>query len=333
MLLACAFAYIDTIELFCRTRFPIELKNALRATTGRKVWEVPMRNNRGDMLGWTLFVNQPTIDAIRILDANFTKNMSLYRVHVAYDFDPSEGVTQDQVVKLIETAFHLRYRRDSDEQHQYEDTIYAVRVAGRKSRPYRQTAFYRDRPGKLDGECDKPHFEIRLERKRPVLTAGITRPIDLLDIKPVEFFARHVTIRDHKTFLVRKTQDLIKNTIKDTPRPHVDIEKRVRALLRQMGVGTLTGFKKQFKRQFERLDEWACIDINDKLNWVRALGRGGEIAHIVTSDMQTSPIRPARRRERLRIRERLDASEITPDADRHHDGKQFALLSPPALGR
>ena len=206
-LLANVFAYIDTIQLFARTRFSIDLKNALRAATGRKVWDEPMRNKRKDIIGWILFVNQPTILAIRIIDANFTKGMSLYRVHVAYDFDPSEGVTQDQIVILIETALHLPYRRDSDEQYPYDGSIYAIEEQGRKSKPYRQTASYKDRPGKLDGECDKPHFEIRLERKCAVLNANIHRPIDLLDIKPREFFARHVTIRDTRRSSQRSRKD------------------------------------------------------------------------------------------------------------------------------
>jgi hypothetical protein len=298
-LLANVFAYVDTIQLFARTRFSIELKNGLRAATGRKVWDEPMRNKRKDIIGWILFVNQPTILAIHILDAHFTKGMSIYRVHVAYDFDPCEGITQDQTVELIETALHLRYRRDSDEQYPYEGTIYAIEEQGRKSKPYRQTVSYNDRPGKLDGECDKPHFEIRLERKRAVLKAKIDRPLDLLDIKPREFFARHVTIRDHKTILATITQRLIENTVRDMPNPHVDIEMRVRAILRRMGTGALTGFKKYFKRQFERLSDWDCISINEALHWVPALGRGGEIAHIVTRHAETGPNRPARRRERL----------------------------------
>jgi hypothetical protein len=67
-------------------------------------------------------------------------------------------VTREEIIELIETAFHLKHRRDTDEELEYRGTRYSVMVADRNTRPTKNTVFYHDRVGKLDGECEKIHF-------------------------------------------------------------------------------------------------------------------------------------------------------------------------------
>jgi hypothetical protein len=266
-LLATACAYIDTIELFARTRFSIELKNALRKATGRKVWDEPTRDGYGRIL----FINGPTIDAIQILEQHWTDRMSICALHVALEFDAMEGVTREQLIELIEKHFHIKRRRSSDQMITIGASQYSVDTAYRRARGQRKASkigvAYHDRIGKLDGEIDKPRYEVRLETGRAIKTMGFYRPVDLLTLKPREFAAKVLTIKDHRGILetiINRSIDI--EATKSNPMPNT--EKRIRTLVKRAGSDTLSGFARSFPKQFERIKHWDCIDIDERLYWV-----------------------------------------------------------------
>jgi hypothetical protein len=108
-------------------------------------------------------------------------------------------------------------------------------------------------------------FDIEFSRpaRRIIRSSGYHRPLDLVDIKPKAFAAKHLTIRDHRGIL----ETIIQRSIQ-APRV-IDIEKRIRAIVHRTGVGNITSFKKHYDKQFERLqDRLSLIDVNDRLYWV-----------------------------------------------------------------
>ena len=302
-LLATACAYIDTIECFARTRFSIELKNALRKATGRKVWDEKTR----DGYGWILFINGPTIDAIRILEQHWTDRMSICALHIALEFDAIEGVTREQLIELIDKHFHIKRSRSKDRGIMIGKTKYSVDTALRRSRGQRKASkigvAYHDRPGKLDGELDKPRYEIRLETGRAIKTMGFHTPADLLTLSPREFAAQVLTIKQHKPTLetiINRSIDIVGRGSNRMP----NAERRIRELVRRAGSDTLSGFARSFPKQFERLQHWDCIDIDERPHWVpmkRRVRGVGSNAHV----SQGPQTKPPRHRQRLIIRERL----------------------------
>lgn len=264
-LLATACAYIDTIEVFARTRFSIELKNALREATGRKVWDEKTR----DGYGWILFINGPTIDAIHVLEQHWTDRMSICALHIAIEFDAFEGVTREQLIELINDHFHIKRSRSKDRGIMIGKTRYSVDTVLRRSRGQRKASkigvAYHDRPGKLDGEFEKPRYEIRLETGRAIKTMGFHTPADLLTLKPREFLAKVLTIKQHKLILEMIIQRSI-NAM--TPHPLINAERRIRSWVRRFDVDTLSGFARSFPKHFERLPHWDCIDIDETLHYV-----------------------------------------------------------------
>jgi hypothetical protein len=294
---ALTSAYCDTIEISSSQAFRSELLGLLRPHCGSLFFK-PIRDRIDPTVIWLhhLKINQPNREAIRTLDRYLREadhRVSVCRVHVALDFDPMPGVTREEAIEFIQTSFHLRYRRDSDEEFEYCGTRYSIRVKGRKTRPAKQTAFYFDQTGRLDGECDKLHFEIRLEKTRAVKAAGIEYPADLFTLDPHQFVRQQLKIADHKPILRKITQRYIANMIRDTPNPHCDLAKRVAEALRRMGTDTLTGFKREFPRQFERLASLPLetLNIGNELEWV-----GWNVGEL-------SPLSPTyRKRHRIRLR-------------------------------
>lgn len=268
--LASGFAYIDTIEVFWPRRFAVSLKNALRAETRRRVWDEPLVIS-SVAIGWVLKLNQPTERAVRILEKMWEDRMSICRLHVAYDLDRHRGVSVEEVETLMTVYAHMRYRKTADCVRNEKGTVYSIDTAYRRGRLSRTTVFYCDRPGKLDGELDKPHLEIRVLTGQAIKRLEITRPSDLFKIKPRELFAKCITMRDHAEPIIKE----IKKTIK--PHPLINVEKRVRGLLKRSDHGTLTDFRKERPRQFERLREMDVLQINDRLMWAPAKGREREV--------------------------------------------------------
>jgi hypothetical protein len=284
----------------------------------RTVFSKPIRDKNDPTVTWThvLKLNQPSsIDTIELLQRFYREanhKVAVCRLHVALDFDPRPGVSRKELIELIETAFHLRYRRNADEPFEYLGTRYATKAKGRKSRLTKQTAFYHDRVGRLDGECDKIHFEIRLEKKRAVKAAGVEAPIDLLTLDPRSFVQEHLKIADHKPAMRRIVKKAIDATISHYANPHVDIAKRVQSLFKRMGTDTLTGFKRLFPIRAERLKPLDVMCISNQLHWVPRMmsdqprdETGVNAGKVKCGEL--SPLSPAarkRRRIRLRIHEK-----------------------------
>lgn len=302
--LADVIPYIDTIELSSSQAFRSCLLGSLRPLAGC-VFPTPVRDKNDPTVirRHLLKINQPAPAAIEIINRYMREanhSVSICRLHIALDFDPRPGITREQVIELIDTAFHLRYRRDTDEYYDYFDSRYSVKVKGRKTRPAKQTARYCDRIGKLDGELDKIHFEIRLEKKRSVLAAGIEYPSDVFNIDPRLFIAKQLKIADHKPALKKIIDKAIKATKDAYANPHVDIEPRVQSMFRRMGTDTLTGFKRVFSVRAERLKPMNVLNISNRMHFVNEecgeLEKCGEL----------SPLSPASRKQ---TRERITLSE------------------------
>ena len=123
------------------------------------------------------------------------------------------------------------------------------------------------------------------------VTAG-PKPTPLVD-PTTQFVRQHLKIADHKPILRKITRRYVDNMIRDTPNPHCDLAKRVAEALRRMGTDTLTGFKREFPRQFERLASLPLetLNIGNELEWV-----GGNVGEL-------SPLSPTyRKRHRIRLR-------------------------------
>jgi hypothetical protein len=314
-ILASICAYCDTLEIFSRQKPEPGVMIALRNATGRCIWYEKIKD-----FGYRTIVNQPTVEAIRILQRWFDgcRGVSVCRAHIALDFDPTPGC-YDQVADLVKLKIHQRYRRDSDHTHEYEGTLYSIQTAGRPNRPSVLTAFYQTGMGKLDGECEKIHFEVRLEKKRAVIAAGITHPTDLLTLSVRQFVQQRLVIADHDHALQKLTQKIVTEiTSRTKPNPQYDIAKRVTLLLRRLGAETLTGFKSLFPRQFERLKRLGVFVIPDELQWVPRAGNEKGSANVSVSldamnvkgtggeCVEMMPLLHAARPPRLRIRIRPD---------------------------
>ena len=150
----------------------------------------------------------------------------------------------------------------------FKGTLYSIDTEIRKLNGMRRSSkiivYYHDRPSKLDGELEKPRIEIRLETPASVKAAGIKRPIDLLDIKPDEIFAKSIMIRDHAERAIRATRRAT------TPTPFIDIERRVRALMRKTGSGSLSQYRRRYPRRFRKLrDRYELIELDKALHYVK----------------------------------------------------------------
>src|ERR1700738_4536714 len=179
--------YVDTLELSSRRPYPSELLSCIKANCGSMLPDV-VRDRDDPKVIWyyLLKINQPSRHCIELLQRYTAHDpkLSIYRFHLAFDvFEICKGMSREQVIEVFANMFHLRYRRGSDELHDEEGTRYSIRTKLRKTRPYRNTAFYAGRDSKITGEENAIHFEIRLERKRSVL-AVIDKPADLFNIKP-----------------------------------------------------------------------------------------------------------------------------------------------------
>lgn len=260
--------YHDTIEQFWRgERPPIALKNALR-TAGVTPWDKPVLLGE-TLMGWRLIVNGPSPEAIYVLDQYFRKDVSISVVHIAYEFDVRDDVDRNALVELLNNYTTQKYRRATDEAFYFKGTHYSVDTKIRQlngmRRPSKIIVNYHDKPGKLDGELEKPRIEIRFETPAGVKAAGIKRPIDLLYIKPNEIFAKSVMIRDHAERIVRATRR------RSTPSPFINIDRRVRAVLRKSGKGSLTQYRKLHSRRFKKLrDRRELIEIDTTLHYVKS---------------------------------------------------------------
>jgi hypothetical protein len=295
--------YIDTIEVSSRRSFPSALLKAIKANCGSMLLkEVRDKNDRETIWFYLLAINQPSRYCIELLQwYSQHRKLSIYRLHIAIDvIDIADGWARAEVIEVFSKLLHLRHRRGTDHMRDEGGTVYSIEVAGRKSRPQKNTAFYIADHSKITGECDAIHFEIRLERKRAVETAEIVTPSDVIDIDPVLFVGKHLTAKDIGPMLEKIVQRSIEEHRK--PHPMMSIERRIRDRVRRYRLDHASGFAGSFKKQFERLEHWDCIDVEDTLNWASADvvcdREVGELCSLL-------PPRRRPHREKLIIRERL----------------------------
>lgn len=288
-IIADVLAYIDTIEMFSRRRPSPWLLGLLREACGQPVWYRECGKG-GTVWGYVLIVNQPSEQALRILDEWHQEyRCSISRVDIAFDFDPRPHVSRDQVISFVINNIHLKNRRSSDETHQIGETYYAVKRAGRATKSPKDRCSYFNRMGKTDGELDKIHDELRFQTRRAVKAAGIERPIDLITVNPRELHERHLFVASTQS----RRERAIEITMKETkPTAYIDIEKRVRALWTRTGCETLTGFKLHYQKHYERLKRLTALNVSETLTWID-VGKGvGEMSPLLP---------PARKQTRKRI--------------------------------
>jgi hypothetical protein len=138
-----------------------------------------------------------------------------------------------------------------------------IRKLNGQRRPSKVLVKYHDKPGKLDGELEKPRIEIRLETPAGVKAAGINRPLDLLDIKPDEILWKSVMVRDHSERVIRATRR------SHSPSPFINVDRRVRALFRKSDRASVTQYRKLHPRRFKKLsDRRELIEIDTTLHFV-----------------------------------------------------------------
>lgn len=264
--------YVDSVELSSTRHFHPALLRAVSANCGKMMIK-PQRDHNDPRIIWRyrLIINQPSRYCIELIQlyARIDRNLSLYRFHLALDvIELYAGWTYEEVVDVVECLFHMRYRRGSDLILEYEGTIYSVFAKRRKSRPYRNTCSYNGRHSKITGEENAIHFEIRLERKRSVQTAGIHEPIDIFSLDLLEFFAKNIVVKDHRPKFARITEKQIKLT--QEAYPDLDpafVVKRVHQINDRIGLWHASVFAGMYPKLFERLPVWDCVDIEEDLNW------------------------------------------------------------------
>lgn len=265
-IIAQGIPYPDTLEMFCKRRPELALMTALRAELQRPVFFKPViwRDTRW---GYRLVVNQPIPSVLPILDDwKQHTGATISRFHCAYDFDNALEVPREELIEWLRTNTHLRYRRSTDDSLDYEGTRYAVKSAGRKTRPSRDIAAYNTRVGKLDGEIDKIHVELRLETSRAVKNAGIERPLDILTLDPRALFARYIKAADVSLAVSKIAEQSIEAI---EPTDLFDVRARVHAHMKRTGCDTLTGLKQHHPRLVERLTPSDALNISDQMHWVR----------------------------------------------------------------
>lgn len=269
--LATADPYIDTVGAFVeRPLFGAQLK-ALRSSLGREYFYEPIE--RDDTLwGYILRIHQPTEAAIKLLARwSDEHSISIYRVDIAFDLDALADTNREDIRDYISSHARLRFCRRDDKRCEIEGTISWIECNERESPPSKNLVFYDDRHGKLDGELNKPHLELRLLRSRIVKNAGIFKAADLFDINPAELLAGHVAFASTEPYLLQA----IRATLKDAkPNPYIDIERRVRAMWRRLGFHQFDEFARRMPRKAELLKKANPLQVSDRLQWVR-YGRVG----------------------------------------------------------
>lgn len=269
--LAVAYGFIHTVEVFWMAPFHTALLDRLRRATGRRVWQEPVIVNGTAVIGWILKLNQPTKRAIEILDDMWEPEMSICRLHVAYDLDLYPGVTREHIRALMYFHIRLKHGKAADRPRLEETTIYFVDFDLRRGKITKAGLYYDDEPSDLDGEAEKPHIEIRLLRGPAIKREGIYRPADLFSIQPQQFWQKHVSLRDHVGKIIADTERTF------TPNPYIDVKRRVCGhLARLEEKGTLPEYRHRNAKGYEKLPELALFDIQERLEWSPAKGRERE---------------------------------------------------------
>jgi hypothetical protein len=301
--IALVAPYVDTFEISSRRPFPSALLKIVKANSGSMIPDVARdRNDPQVIWHYLLAINQPSRYLPSLLQwyHDNIAELSIYRLHLALDvIEIAPGYSRQDVIEMFEKLQHLRHRRSADEMHDEAGTLYSIKTAGRKARPYKNTGLYTSKPSKLTGEANAIHFEIRLERKRAVEAAGIITPGDVIFIDPPQFVMKHLTTKDHRPILEKIIQRSIRAV---RSHPMLDTEARIRAQVRRYGLDHTSVFARAFPKQFERVKHRDSIGVENRLNWASPYVQCDEEVGKLHCLL---PHRRKRHRERLIIRERL----------------------------
>lgn len=267
-IIADVTAYPDTFVMFSKRRPDKALMRGVRNAVQRPIWTDPCIRD-GTIFGHVLIIPQPNVEALEFCDGWHDEfNASICRLDISLDFDARPGISREQLIDFIENKLHLRYQRASDEPYWFRGTRYAIRELDRHSRPRKNLSSYYDRVGKTDGECKKPHLDIKHQTALGVKSAGIECPTDIITLNPRVLIAKSLTIADSAEY----AQRAINKTISQhKPTPYIEnVEQRAWAIWHRAGFNNLTRFKQFYPRQAERLTALNVLNVPDRLQWVRA---------------------------------------------------------------
>ena len=300
--IALVSAYPDTIECSAKRRFTREFARAVAANCKSMLIKNAVQN--GVIFRRLIKINQPSRHCIKLLHRykrDVDPSLNIYRVHAAFDYEPCERFTRDDVLRVVNNHRYLKRQRIEHDEFEYFDTRYSRKASGAKTRPSKIDVTYCDRHSKLTGECDTIHTEARLETSKAVKAAGLSNPLDIIRLDPEQFLAKQYAIKFQHDILEKLLQRIIRATCeyyaRGNHRAHVDIERRVRGLANRLGLFRLCEFRKYFPRQCENLKMWACLQF-DELQWACRDELGG-----------TSPLSPPRIKQRIE-RVRLGVQRI-----------------------
>ncbi|MDA9521726.1 hypothetical protein XI06_15700 [Bradyrhizobium sp. CCBAU 11434] len=289
--IARVIPYHDTIGVSSRRFFPLKLLEAIGLNCAKVVWRI--KSDKEDcktIWRYVLIIQLPSREAFKILyryKRAADQSLNLYRIHPAFDFEPTEGHTREEAWEIARNHIRLkRHRRDQDE-FEIDASRYSRKLKGAKSKPSKYDVFYDDRHSKLTGECEAIHVEPRLETSRATKIAGFRDFLDPLTRNASEVFAEQYDVKNHLPIREKIILRTIKQAKLDYPKPHVDIERRVRAIHRILQTHRLREFHRCFPRQSERLKRWDCLEFDD-WQWITPDIDVGEMSSL-SSDRAIKP--------------------------------------------
>jgi hypothetical protein len=175
-------SYVDTLELFAPS-LPKGIRAQIAATGAGKVLVEPCGKANATW-GVRLIVHQATRRTLPVLQEIQTRfRATVCRLDVAFDFS-------DWDPEWFEHHAIMRYRR-AGPMHDEENGTYWVTQNIRQRRSERDVVVYGDQPGKMTGEIDIAHFEVRFQRTGAVRRMGVDQVKDILALDPRALLARN----------------------------------------------------------------------------------------------------------------------------------------------
>jgi hypothetical protein len=268
-----AVAYIDTVEASFK---PLKREQLAELRRIGKVERSFPKNNKRNLVGWRLIVNQlrsrTQIDELDRVIKDYGGVIS--RFDVAIDItDPGRRIAETIVKQAI-----LRWRRRG-RMLVFEHSQSALNMVWidfhDRSRPYRTLALYTNRANRFSGERDCTHLELRFLRPASVRGQGVRRATDLERINPQALFSRYVKWADGSEGAARHFKTVLRNTVNHARNHLDDFDEEQRKTLARMtehrfrrywGFDRAQIIKDQFpKRKLKSVE--APFTIPNSLNW------------------------------------------------------------------